>query len=394
MSPSLLFLTGAPEPSLLQWDSESLLDTFTGPIARFAGVSKASYKSASPSLTSSNSRQASWRSLDLARQHLATGHSQGHGWADEYQGNASFLTTSDLSFSSAGSDDHKSQQHHDQETTQESVREGLSHFYEHSFAVHANIASSQIQASPSEHHRIIPSASDGRPDQTHVDSFATTTSDLSYENQGGEPSPLRLSIPIGGHLSDLEDIPDAAYLSSIQPQTMTVNLIVGIISISAPRGIKTRRGVDVDIVEILVGDETKSGFGINCWLPSTVHVNDEGSAEHNLRGILGGLRPQDIVLLRNVALSSFRGKVYGQSLRKGMTTAHLLFRNRIDRHDAGGCYTVEDLEAQQQVHPQIAKTKRVREWVLRFVGVAQTGTRKAGRGRVEIMKEVLPPDTQ
>ncbi len=190
-------------------------------------------------------------------------------------------------------------------------------------------------------------------------------------------------MPVAGHLSNLKDVPNASYLDSIQPQTMTVNLIVGIISIPPPRAIRTRRGANVELIEVLVGDETKSGFGINFWLPSAQTIGSE------LKDILGKLRPQDVVLMRNVALSSFQGKVHGQSLRKEVTKVHLLYRNRIDKSDLGGCYNSADLAVGGTA--QAAKTRRVREWVLRFVGA---GAARQVKGCLEAIKETLPPDTQ
>ena len=86
----------------------------------------------------------------------------------------------------------------------------------------------------------------------------------------------------------------------------------------------------MELIEVLAGDEIKSGFTVNFWLSSPQ------SADGDTRSVLSGLRPQDVVLMRNVALSSFRGMVYGQSLRKEMTKVHLLYRDRIDRTDVGG----------------------------------------------------------
>ncbi|OBT86974.1 hypothetical protein VE02_04604 [Pseudogymnoascus sp. 03VT05] len=176
---------------------------------------------------------------------------------------------------------------------------------------------------------------------------------------------------------------------------MTVNIIVGILSISPPRSIQTRGGSAVEIVELLVGDDTRSGFGINCWLPLNV-VSRPTGGHPNLRSSLSGLRPQDIILVRNVALTSFRGEVYGQSLRCDVTKADLLFRNRIDREDERGCYSVRDLNTTigSDIHPQVAKTIRVREWVLRFVGHGAGAMRRTDEGKVEVVDEKLPPDTQ
>jgi len=47
--------------------------------------------------------------------------------------------------------------------------------------------------------------------------------------------------------------------------------------------------VDVELIEVLVGDETKSGFGINFWLPPSEAVQGD------MRNVLSGLRAQDVV---------------------------------------------------------------------------------------------------
>jgi hypothetical protein len=159
---------------------------------------------------------------------------------------------------------------------------------------------------------------------------------------------------------------------------MTVNLIVGVISVLEPRLITTRRGAKVKLVEVITGDETKSGFVVNFWLP----LNQDG-------GVLGSLRPRDIILIRNVALNCFRERVFGQSLRKDVTKIYLLHRNKLARTDPGGCCTTRDLENQTYGGEQLQKTKNVRRWVQQFVGevpgapiVGETATR-----------EILPPDT-
>lgn len=220
-------------------------------------------------------------------------------------------------------------------------------------------------------------------------SIAATTSLSSCSTASMDPQG-RLPVPVLRDLTDLNDIPNAKYLRSIQPQTKTVDIIVGIITVSPPREITTRRGGHVDLVELLVGDETKSGFGVNFWLGGSGRSNNIG--KDTLRNILSNLRPQDIVLLKNVALSSFRDVVYGQSLRWDMTKVHLLYRNRVDKKDTGGCYTADDLCPEYDLSTPISKVRRVKEWVLHFVGPGVI--RKSGKGKFEIVKEALPPDTQ
>lgn len=96
-----------------------------------------------------------------------------------------------------------------------------------------------------------------------------------------------------------------------------------------------------------------------------------------------------------------------------MTRVHLLYRRRLDARDVGGCYGEGDLnlgkEAQAIGNPQVEKTRKVTDWVVRFVGaegmgkrkieedVGRVGDRDAGprkSSRRRVLKEVLPPDTQ
>ena len=379
MAPKLMIFAGAPEASSLDWQEHGLLDSFSGATARFAGLAGANSEQqtiqATPDIKSTSETHPSWRSLPLERQHLTTGLTQNFDRHHLFTGiaqhadsqNAAFFTTSQLNSSiNEFSQDHGPESH---TSSIESVSELLSQFYEESYARHEDVQSSQIA----------PASESG-------------TSFTSDEYSSSFDSPLRSfgaakEMPVAGHLSNLKDLPNAGYLSSIHPQTMTVNIIVGIISIPEPREIKTRRGANVELIEVIVGDDTSAGFGVNFWLSSSQ------AGQGDMRNVLSGLRPKDVVLLRNVALSSFRGKVYGQSLRKEMTKVHLLYRNRVDKTDVGGCYSAAEIAMGESATPQVEKTRRVREWVLKFVGGG--ARQQKGKGRAtEIAKEILPPDTQ
>jgi hypothetical protein len=249
----------------------------------------------------------------------------------------------------------------------EVTKELLSQFYEQSRAVYDQLPSSQL----------MPESQSG--EET---SFVTDTS-VSFEATSFAGSTAK--APLGNqrlaHLSNLEAIPSAASLTKAQPATVTVNLIVGIISLSAPRAIQTRWGGTSSLVEVLVGDETKSGFAITFWLPS-------GAVTESA---LAGLRPQDVILIQNVALNVFMKKVYGSSLRKSMTKVHLLYRRKLDRHDVGGHYSSGDLASSATGNPQLGKTRRVWEWVLNFVG---TGPAVRGGNAQERPWDRPPEDTQ
>jgi hypothetical protein len=391
MPPQTLLLTGAPLSSALEWDSANLLEAFTAPVERFAGQSSSTDIVGHSSASFVESRHVSWRSLDVERQHLPTGHSQGYMWTKEYQGDADFFTTSNISFASSTSDLDTVQLLGDPGSVSESTEDVLTQFYEHSFVVHTTTESSQIAISQLRDALTHSDVNTGTSFGSIDTSFTSETDSLP----GGslqERSLDRPPIPVGNDATDLRDIPNAKYLDSIQPQTMTIDIIVGIISAAPPRAIKTRRGGEVELVELLVGDDTKSGFGVNFWLSAPSNDGDLGQSVDNIRNNLATIRPQDIVLLRNIALSSFRGKVHGQSLKKEMTKLYLLYRNRLDRTDIGGYYTTGDFENGKELHSQLIKTMRVRDWVLRFV--APGTLRKTGKEENNGITESFPLDTQ
>ena len=384
-----MVFAGAPESGTLRWNEEDL----TTPI--LPCFFHNDFEACRPDSTSTFPKPV-WRSLTLDREQASSEPPQASHrlyWAGVEAPVASydpvetsFFTTSDVSFVSPdpdgpGGDAPSSSNETDDET--------LSQFYEHSYAVHEDIPSSQI-ISPAE------------PREAAFLSSLESSTFLSVDATAGHPTlPLRIA-PCSGRLSNLSDIPSATYLRSITPQTMTLNLIVGVISMPQPRSIKTRRGGRViELVEMLVGDETKAGFGINVWLPSPDYAKGRASDSDGMRSMIGGLRPQDVVLVRNVALGSFRGKVYGQSLRRNMTKLDLLFRNAVDREDDVGAYDDRQLDEADETEPQAAKAKRVREWVMKFVGagVRQPPVQESRRPMKDRraqgdQEQILPPDTQ
>lgn len=277
----------------------------------------------------------------------------------------------------------------------------LSKFYNHSFAIHET---SEISAPGT-------AGDDSTKDSSLWMDSTTTSIALSWEEEASQPS-----LPIQGRITDLQDIPSAAYLNAIVPQTMTVNLIVGIIAIRPPRRVVTRQWKrELDLIEAVVGDNTRSGFGVTFWLPRT--GRDRGD-ESELGRSLATLRPRDIVLLRTVGLSAFRERVYGQSLRNGITRVDLLHRQRVDATDAGGMYSPRKLRdsaaaaaaagasaagasAAGTADDLLAKVREVREWIRQFVGPEAAGGGSRGpnqRGPMEHPAKnphptILPPDT-
>ncbi|KAI0129456.1 hypothetical protein BJ170DRAFT_273420 [Xylariales sp. AK1849] len=381
MAPKLLILTGAPDNSMLDWDTDELLNAWMEPVARFArlyGFPQLNTTTTDDSVLGA----ALWRSIPLERTRLPTGFSQVHELDRDFRGTPEFYTTLTRPFGATP----------ETRPGGEESQRLLEEFYHHSLRVHVEIPSSQLPTSSL---------------STNESSFLTT----SLSNSGpsfpstsfsdGRSADIRTSLSradrtleLGtSHLSDLEDLPNAAYLHSISPQTMSVNLIVGVISIAEPRTIKTRWGATKSLVELIVGDETKAGFSITFWLSSDAagKGNAEDSPDHSLRT----LRRQDIVLLQNVGLSDFNKTVHGHSLRKNLTKINILYRRKLDDEDIGGFYSTKDLTANKHAHPQLSKTRRVREWVLKFVGgdYVQLGKRKE-EGKAVRSWELPPEDTQ
>lgn len=319
MAPKVMLLVGAPPPSSVTASSCTL--------SRFQPVFRAFLGDEADISTSqdvqdqppSSRAHAVWRSLPLVHQPLRMG-----GFSQQHQFDDTAADHSDDFFTTARAG---------HACDDDASRQVLSQFYEQSLALHN-------PAEPSS-----PAAAQG---SAAADTSIVTTSWCS--SSAGTPAPVGPAC----HLSDLEDVPTAEQVVRLRPQTVTVNLIVAVVSVAAPRTVTTRWGTQLSLVELLVGDETKAGFGVTCWL----------SRDAVLESQLATLHRRDTVLLRNVALGVFRGKVYGQSLRKGLTQMTLLWSAH-----GGGYYSSRDLgRVRDGAHPQVVKTARVREWALDFVG--------------------------
>ncbi len=327
-----------------------------------------------------------WRRLPLVSKHLPSGLSQQSVYLNQNLGKSthaddqtSFFTTSDYSLlpddiivegsqtslrSESGSDD------------------ALSQFYEHSFNIHDEVPASNVTALLS------------FDDQT-----LEMPTDSAQDYREPPQSNLTRPKPRSTRLTTLKEIPNAAYLCSLEPQTMTVDLVVGILHISQLRSIKTRRyNRRVELVELTVADDTKSGFGVSIWLPQDQSTNLRKTEEQDLRSRVTSIRPRDIVLVKNLALTSFQKKVHGQSLRKANTTLDLLYRNVMDSHDEPGAYSLRELGGNDTNDVQLCRVKQVKEWVTSFVGPGpdlplQSGiSSKDPRVRTRLQQQ-LPSDT-
>lgn len=337
MSRRHIVLTGAPVPSSLCWEEDELE----------TAASKTHHAAA----------EARWRSLEKVRETTAlTGPIDEGEW---------FFTAGAV-------------QRYSGESVSGLETTALSAFYEQSFALHEGISSGSFSNDDTR--------SFGDDDSTTglIDSPEGDASSLL-------PTGSQLRSTVRPHLSDLEDIPKAVYVNGLAPRVVTVNLIVAVITVEQRRRVRTRWGRAMDLVELLVGDETKSGFRISCWLPprDDLHQLQQQQQQQQpkqspLEESLEEVRPCDIVLLRSVALGTFRGQVYGQSLRNNLTSLDLLHRRPVDEMDSEGPYPARRLDgsATYSHDPQMAKVARVRSWMLDFIGPAREQVNR------------LPPDTQ
>ncbi|PNP60147.1 hypothetical protein THARTR1_00171 [Trichoderma harzianum] len=333
-SPSLILFAGAPSPTSVNPQS-CTLNTFEEPFHTIFGPldtgkhNLRQHRNPTSGVEIASQTHAVWRSVPLNRRPLHTGLSQNHSILDiSFQAHRDFFTTADA----LPGDDTQSFDGDDDGGTL------LTQFVEESLAAHNLIPSSQLG-----------SFSLNTTENTTISFITTSSNDVSLQD------PTRsLPTPVPSHLSDLEDVPSAARILALSPQTVTLNLIVAVISIAQPRTVTTRWGTTLSLVEVLVGDDTKSGFAVTFWLS-----NDQVSTSQ-----VSKLRRQDVVLMENVALHVFRGKVYGQSLRKNLTRVSLLWRS-----EGGGYYESKDIARRTAAkHPQREKTRLVKDWVIQFVG--------------------------
>jgi len=344
MSRKKIFLMGAPLSASLDWDTDELLNT---PIHPFHGENTESpdhHLSMDQSLVK-------WRVLRAPTDKLGESYASYQGHEDP-----AFFISHQLAVAASAPT----------ENLEDSI---LTQFYDHSFAIHetCEVSSSDVDL-----------ANSTQESSLGEDSGMTT---IRLDNEDVSRSARTLHIP--GPLSDLQGLPTARYLQSIAPQTMTVNLIVGILAVHPPRRVVTRQWkTELDLFELVVGDETRAGFGVNFWIkPDKPAKNSETD---RLGRSLAYLRPHDIVLFRTVGLSTFQDRVYGQSLRRGMTTVELLHRKPVDVTDAVGFYQGR-IHGSSEDQP-LLKVRRVRNWMLRFVTDTAGGETSSPRG--------LPPDTQ
>jgi hypothetical protein len=379
----LIVLTGAPASSALVWGEYIVTDSQVSQDGLAAGVGIGFSQETQPF-------SAQWRLLEMEQSYADADRDAVEPMPfNSPPNNTLFLTTAELT----------TQSHDEQIGTQTSLNssavttqamEDLDDFYDQSLVFDENLTASQLSEFQSQLDVGISQSGDGcdERDERSPLLLADTASKTRIS--------LHLPIMVP-NLYNVKDIPAAAYLQSIQPQTMSVNLVVGIMRLSQPRkisvGRRWGREREMQLLEMLVGDDTRAGFEITMWLGNSKQKDLSGGAKHQntLESQVQKLRPRDVVLLRNLALRSYRGRVHGESLRRDVTKVDLLYRRKVDATDHGGIFSSRDLIESAGSEPVIAKTKRVRQWLMDFVGQDMfIRDQKTSTTR----QALLPPDTQ
>ncbi|KAF4554918.1 Hypothetical protein D9617_3g019870 [Elsinoe fawcettii] len=321
MSPSIKFFTGAPAAIDLDWSNACLLE------AMIPCFDTSDMRQDVPS----TSGQANWRHIFLAEKAPKT---KPYG-----------RRVSDV-----------------EARPDELVADTSEVFIEHSLAILDALQSSQL--APHEKDEVVEDEeSTFLTNESFTTSFDASTNppSLAAISPSLSRHPLK---PIRASITPLDCIPSAKHLLRSRPQTITVNLIIGIISISATRTVHVKRGdYDMEIVELTVGDETKAGFSISIWMsPQTGAKKDM-----DVRRTVELLRPGNVVYVARLALADFNGQVFGQSLNRrasGVVTSFVPL-------EAG-------MMSRSVLHDPlvVAKTERVSAWVDDYVGTRNAHARK------------------
>ncbi|RMY01832.1 hypothetical protein D0867_11252 [Hortaea werneckii] len=342
-----IFLAGAPDSGGLNWDEHHLLNKFESPLQRFLG--REAPPSSTASVEASTLAFPKWRSLSLNPDNATKLHKDRDQGASQQETQfLSFLNDPLLNHDASHDEDHLAFLEQSLARLDELESFQRTPILEDETTTTFN---SDLEDSLAEEERQIDLSN-----FQGIESHPTTTAALPHHPQNQQHQPFRIIGPV----SDLKSIPSAPHIDSIFPGTITLNLLCAVISVSPIRTVQLRRrrqqraGTTTgnpqhqnrdpadaahpderDLIEILLGDETRAGFSATFWflpesesdrhLPITERRGGAGGssvrdaneeAKHRRQNLLS-LRAGDVVLIRNLALSVFKGGVYGQSLRGG-----------------------------------------------------------------------------
>lgn len=392
---SLKFLTGAPSIQSLKWTEEELLPegTLLPPF-----LSDSSSRKWKHSPFSTYSRPA-WRLIPFEEERLSPRRTEKAQDLESSNIETTFLTLRNPSFRAVDTPKKKDEKSSYYEGTEE-LEEYYEEYYAHSYAVHDNESSSpqKTLVVVEEDTYLTAKSSFG----SSSSSPSPSTSDSASDDQvDPSPTPRRKPIPSFGYPIDLNKVPSTAQLVArgignklIVTRTMQVDLVVGIIDIAPTRTVYPKGKTRKELVEIIVADETKSGFGVTLWFEPL-----NGKEPTGMRKIVEGLRLRDVILLRNVGLAIFRKCVHGNSLPNNWTKLELLWREE-DSMAKKGVFRASELRHVDPGDRNVAKVKRVKDYFAQFIVAGleertESPDRHAGSRLVkQRRKPQLPPDTQ
>jgi hypothetical protein len=373
-------INGAPFPEHLDFSEDTLLD----------GVNCVDYLTVQEHSTiGSTSDPIKWRRLAPKEARLRT------GWSQPYLprvGEGVLMAMPDMGLSTAVSEQEMTRLDTTLDLEEESSMAD-NDFLQHSLIFHDTLLSSQV-AQDTTVDRTISSSS------FLTTSFGTTMSEVSTPSKTDVPT-LFLQVPPKMSLTPLRLLPSAQHLNSIYPQTPTPNLLCVLMSSPERRQVFVRRGgFKMDLCEVTVADDTMSGFRVSFWLrPPRQSNNEQSHAQQLLLNNLERIKVGDILLLRNIALTSFRDIVHGQSLNPTIARA----RTTIDVLTKSSGASAEQLGGRSA--SVIETFTRVKRWARTHIagndggfkkrkitctGQDQTGKRKC---KSSLPDDTLPPDT-
>ncbi|KAH7396790.1 hypothetical protein DE146DRAFT_51177 [Phaeosphaeria sp. MPI-PUGE-AT-0046c] len=381
----LKILNGAPSPQQLSFAEESLLAP---------GACNLSDAASPGTLPSDSAISLKWRRIQTNGTRLRTGWSQpylpGGGVPLEEAEADMTLSLPQIEQSSIFLGEGPSRADTFLDFTEPPTE--VDNFLEQSLAFHDTLLSSQV-------------AQDVGPEDTIssssflTTSFHTTLSDLTSSSSTHHTSTVQVSAKTA--ITPLHVLPTARHLRSIYPQTPTPNFVCVLTTQPAHREVVTRKGGHrMNLCEILVADESASGFKVTFWLrPPRGSNAEQNTVQQNLLSTLETLKVGDILLLRNIALTSFRDAVYGQSLNPSIARA----RTNIDVLLRSGGAPAVQLDSLPNAFTE--KLNRVKKWARTHVAMTDGGTRKRRGTSTEHRRssrrrpasstndESLPPDT-
>ncbi|CAN9235310.1 unnamed protein product [Alternaria alternata] len=202
-------------------------------------------------------------------------------------------------------------------------------------------------------------------------SFGTTASEFSSPSKVGEHT-VNIQVPPKMAITPLGSLPSAQRLRAIYPQTPTPNFLCAVTATPEQKEVFVRKGgYKMKLWEIIVADDTRSNFKVTFWLrPSRESNNEQDHVQNLLLQTLKGIKVGDILLLRNIALTSFGDNVFGQSLNPTIARA----RTSIDVLTKSGAGSSAQLGG---LPPPVAETfKRVKKWAKMHIASDTAGPRK------------------